>query len=342
MEKSSEKKRSQKRVNLKEIMRERLNLFQDWLYIGKPELMREYFSDLLFDEFGSDYFDKLSERRYREYINQNLPKKPISGQGNANGIEPQKTANDKWDRDCYFQSVIPDEAFEDSEIAKKYGEKLRELREEQRLSLEDVANYSGLSIQNIQLIEAGKRKRIDRCRLLLFCGVYQVPPEYLLGFMELKGTMPIEYMSKETSTKVDFILNSLVSKDEELLFVFYKLALEDVKIRKKAISFLSNIPILKVFTPLRALRYIEEHKDQAKQRPKSVEVKPQQDNWKETGNFILSGTAALADLDKQTPILLNVFVSIIASPEETRKAVVQILKLAGFVTDGIPANEENV
>ena len=169
-----------------------------------------------------------------------------------------------------------------------------------------------------------------------------MPPEYLLGFMELKGTMPIEYMSKETSTKVDFILNSLVSKDEELLFVFYKLALEDVKIRKKAISFLSNIPILKVFTPLRALRYIEEHKDQAKQRPKSVEVKPQQDNWKETGNFILSGTAALADLDKQTPILLNVFVSIIASPEETRKAVVQILKLAGFVTDGIPANEENV
>ena len=56
----------------------------------------------------------------------------------------------------------------------------------------------------------------------------------------------------------------------------------------------------------------------------------------------MSGTAALADLDKQTPILLNVFVSIIASPEETRKAVVQILKLAGFVTDGIPANEENV
>ena len=46
MEKSSEKKRSQKRVNLKEIMRERLNLFQDWLYIGKPELMREYFSSV--------------------------------------------------------------------------------------------------------------------------------------------------------------------------------------------------------------------------------------------------------------------------------------------------------
>ena len=112
MEKSSEKKRSQKRVNLKEIMRKRLNLFQDWLYIGKPKVMREYFSDLLFDEFGSDYFDKLSERRYREYINQNLPKKPISGQENANGIEPQKTANDKWDRDCYFQSVIPDEAFD--------------------------------------------------------------------------------------------------------------------------------------------------------------------------------------------------------------------------------------
>lgn len=341
MEKSSEKKRSQKRVNLKEIMRERLNLFQDWLYIGKPELMREYFSDLLFDEFGSDYFDKLSERRYWEYINQNLPQKPISGQENANGIEPQETANEKWYRDCYFQSTIPNEAFENSEIAKKYGEKLRELREEQGYSLENIADYSGLSIQNIQLIETGKRKRIDRNRLLLFCGVYQVPPEYLLGFMEFKGTMPIEYMTKVTRTKVDFILDSLVLKDEELLFAFYKLASKDVEIRRKAISFLSNIPILKVFTPLRALRYIEEHKDQAKQRPKSVEVKPQQDGWKVMGDFILSGTAALADSDKQTPILLNVFVSIIASPEETRKAIVQILKLAGFITDGIPANEEN-
>ena len=163
MEKSSEKKRSQKRVNLKEIMREHLKTFQDWLYIGEPELMREYFSDLLFDEFGSDYFDKLSERKYREYINQNLPQKPISGHENANGIEPQETANEKWYKDCYFQSTIPNKAFEDSEVAKRYGKKLRELREERKLSLENVANYSGLSIQNIQLIEAGKRKRIDRC-----------------------------------------------------------------------------------------------------------------------------------------------------------------------------------
>lgn len=259
MEKSSEKKRNQKRVNLKEIMRERLNLFQDWLYIGKPELMREYFSDLLFDEFGSDYFDKLSERKYREYINQNLPQKPISGQENANGNEPQEAANEKWYRDCYFQSTIPDEAFENSEIAKEYGKKLRELREEQGYSLENIADYSGLSIQNIQLIETGKRKRIDRNRLLLFCGVYQVPPEYLLGFMEFKGTMPIEYMTKVTKTKFCFILDSLVLKDKELLFAFYKLALKDVEIRRKAISFLSNIPILKVFTPLSALRYIEEH-----------------------------------------------------------------------------------
>ena len=55
MEKSSEKKRSQKRVNLKEIMRERLNLFQDWLYIGKPELnctpfVRQY--DILSNKWG--------------------------------------------------------------------------------------------------------------------------------------------------------------------------------------------------------------------------------------------------------------------------------------------------
>ena len=119
-------------------------------------------------------------------------------------------------------------------------------------------------------------------------------------------------------------------KDEELLFVFYKLALEDVKIRKKAISFLSNVPILKVFTPLRALRYIEEHKDQAKQRPKSVEVKPQQDDREVIENFILSGPAALADLDKQTPILLNVFVSMYKSIHVKLSNIIMIFLLSYF------------
>ena len=119
-------------------------------------------------------------------------------------------------------------------------------------------------------------------------------------------------------------------KDEELLFVFYKLALEDVKIRKKAISFLSNVPILKVFTPLRALRYIEEHKDQATQRPKSVEVKPQQDDREVIENFILSGPAALADLDKQTPILLNVFVSMYKSIHVKLLNIIMIFPLSYF------------
>ena len=156
MEKSSEKKRSQKRVNLKEIMRKRLNLFQDWLYIGKPELMREYFSDLL----PSDYFNKLSRMEHQKHTwAQNPSLKMKDSKENVGENEPSQVANKNVEDNYYFQTGL-DEKFENSEVAKKYGEKLRELRKKRNYSLEDVSNNTGLSIQNIQLIETGKRKRI--------------------------------------------------------------------------------------------------------------------------------------------------------------------------------------
>ena len=78
------------------------------------------------------------------------------------------------------------------------------------------------------------------------------------------------------------------------------------------------------------MRYIEEHKDQAKQRPKSVEVKPQQDDREVIENFILSGPAALADLDKQTPILLNVFVSMYKSIHVKLSNIIMMIFLLSY------------
>ena len=91
------------------------------------------------------------------------------------------------DDDEYFQNRIPADVFENADIAKEYGKKLRALRLEKQYSLEVVSNWTGLSIQNIQLIETGQRKRIDRNRLLLFCGLYQEAPEDLLGHPEFRG-----------------------------------------------------------------------------------------------------------------------------------------------------------
>ena len=356
MEKSSEKKRTQKRINLEKIMQERLDTFQDWLYIGKPELMRQYFSDLL----PSDYFNKLSKmERQKHTWAQNPSLKMKDSKENVGENEPSQVANKNVEDNYYFQTGL-DEKFENSEVAKKYGEKLRELRKKRNYSLEDVSKNTGLSIQNIQLIETGKRKRIDRNRLLLFCGFYQVPPEDMLGFPELKwerqcgsnqknnskwpeeGIRPITYDLKETSTKVNFILDSLLWKDEQLLCVFSDLASDEKAIREKVILFLSNMPILKIFTPAKALEYITEYKDQAKRVPDSAKEHLQNKSWEQRGNFILNVSSVLSELEVQTPSLLDVFVSIIACSVETRNIVVQILKWAGFLPDGASTEKINV
>ena len=124
MKKSSGKKRTQKRIDLEKIMQDHLGKFQDWLYIGKPELMRQYFSDLL----PSDYFNKLSRmERQKHTWAQNPSLKMKDSKENVGENEPSQVANKNVEDNYYFQTGL-DEKFENSEVAKKYGEKLRELR----------------------------------------------------------------------------------------------------------------------------------------------------------------------------------------------------------------------
>ena len=55
---------------------------------------------------------------------------------NVGENEPSQIANKNVEDNYYFQTGL-DEKFENSEVAKKYGEKLRELRKKRNYSLED-------------------------------------------------------------------------------------------------------------------------------------------------------------------------------------------------------------
>ena len=92
--------------------------------------------------------------------------------------------------DCDFNRYpdyfgkIQASVFNDPKVIKDYGKKLKELRTQMNCTLQCVADYIGIDYQALFEIEEGRRKKIDRSRLLLLCAFYQRPPEVLLGLSD--------------------------------------------------------------------------------------------------------------------------------------------------------------
>lgn len=372
--------KQQNRIDLEKIMRKLLPTFQDWLYVGEQEIMKAYFNDLLeplpfaapessvactASEAEPNTTDASTEHTAPEVSSvSDTPAIPAAPEATDTSDAPTDSdtsdtpatsdaSNDPpakktvLDDDEYFQNRIPADVFENADIAKEYGKRLRALRLEKRYSLDVVSNWTGLSIQNIQLIETGQRKRIDRNRLLLFCGLYQEPPEDLLGHPEFRENRisnakwtgkyihPLEFDLPYISEAANFILDSLLWKDERLLQVFLELSLADKAVRRKAILFLSNMPILKVLRASAAKKYVAENKQRVHNEiPAWKKQKPEEDeDWRKQADFILRTLSILSEIAKKNPSLFNIFVSILASPEETRMEIVSILSQAGFLSD---------
>lgn len=62
----------------------------------------------------------------------------------------------------------------------KYYERLKEIREDRDLNQNAIAEVMGITRQQYQLYESGKRKLpIDK--LVLFCQTYGISSDYVLG-----------------------------------------------------------------------------------------------------------------------------------------------------------------
>lgn len=225
----------------------------------------------------------------------------------------------------YF-SEIPEALFNDPQIIKRYGENLRFCRVEKGWTLEEAANVLGIDFQQLQQIEMGERKGIHRNLLLLFCGIYRVSPEMLMGLSGLTGREPnraMVFYPEENSRKAGYVVDRLIYQDQNLLDILCYLSQMPTSIRNTLSSFLKNAPIIKIYSSKQVDKIVK--KGYEPQIPTNhdggVCVNP---DW---GKYY--GELCEASID--TPDLLDVYVSIATADKSIWEVVLYLLSYSGFL-----------
>ena len=71
---------------------------------------------------------------------------------------------------------------------KHFTHQLREIRTQNKKSQEDIGNVLGITKQQYQLYESGKRE-IKVNQIIKLCEYYNISPEYILGFTDEQKTL---------------------------------------------------------------------------------------------------------------------------------------------------------
>lgn len=225
----------------------------------------------------------------------------------------------------YF-SEIPDALFKDAEVIQRYGENLRLYRTEKGWTLEEAANILGIDFQQLQQIEAGERKGIHKNLLLLFCGVYRVSPETLMGLSGSTGKEPnraMVFYPEDDSRKAGYVVNRLIYQDMNLLEIFCYLSQMPVSIRNALVTFLKNAPIIKVYESKQINEIIRQGCELHIPVNEDGEVLANP-NW---GEYC----GKLCDAGLETPSLLDVYVSVAAADKDIWEVVLYLLSFSGFL-----------
>lgn len=277
------RKRSRRSAeDMKPRMKEYRNAFYDWLYAGNKDSMIEICAD-------------------NEVLREGL------------------AFSKAMDYDYFAE--IPDDCFYDVSIAKKYGENLKKIRKEKGWTLEEAAEILKISFQNLQQIEEGPRKRIDRNLLLLVCAVYQKSPEELMGLSAQSTKRPMIFYSETIAKEASYVVDCLIYGNISLLDAFAFFAKSPISIRNKLLCFLRSVPAIQTLTA----KQIKETLNR-----QSEPVIPQSDDkvivkrydW----NFYYG---RLGDMGMETPELLGVYVSIAAEKTIWEK-VLKLISYADF------------
>ena len=120
--------------------------------------------------------------------------------------------NCDFEREPDYFDRIQASVFNDPKVIKDYGIKLKELRTKMNCTLQCVADYIGIDYQALFEIEKGKRKKIDRSRLLLLCAFYQRPPEVLLGLSD-DMKEPMQFFSSSSRDRAFYIVDHMAALD---------------------------------------------------------------------------------------------------------------------------------
>lgn len=239
--------------------------------------------------------------------------------------------------DCDFKRYpdyfgkIQASVFNDPKVIKDYGKKLKELRTKMNCTLQCVADYIGIDYQALFEIEEGKRKKIDRSRLLLLCAFYQRPPEVLLGLSD-DMKEPMQFFSSSSRDRAFYIVDHMAALDRAremdiaLLMQFFRLSESERRVQQKMVAVFRNAPAFKI------LSYTDATKKAATAFSKKSSV-PTDDMIRVNK---ACGYALFEDMDKVFPDLIDVFISITASDYKTRRLALLLLQVAGFCDNEIP------
>lgn len=233
--------------------------------------------------------------------------------------------------DCDFKRYpdyfgkIQDSVFNDPKVIKDYGKKLKELRTQMNYTLQCVADYIGIDYQALFEIEEGRRKKIDRSRLLLLCAFYQRPPEVLLGLSD-DMKEPMQFFNFPSRDRAFYIVDHMAALDRAreldiaLLMQFFRLSESERRVQQKMVAVFRNAPAFKI------LSYTDATKKAATAFSKKSSV-PTDDMIRVNK---ACGYALFEDMDKVFPDVIDVFISITASDYKTRRLALLLLQVAGF------------
>jgi len=216
----------------------------------------------------------------------------------------------------FFDKISP-EFFKDKDIIEKYGKNLRDWREQRGWTLKEVAAKIHIDFQQVQQIEAGERKKINRNILLLFCAIYLKTPETLMGIERADGFNAMVFYPEDIAKKSSCIVDQLIISNIDLLDTFYYFANKPIETRQKLSRYIQNIPSVSMLTP----KQIESMVNCTREFVFTGQ------SWERYWSLYFGG---LCDAGSDTPELLDVYLSVVAADSDTQKKVSQLVAYAGF------------
>lgn len=216
----------------------------------------------------------------------------------------------------YFDKISV-QSFETSDTIKKYGENLRGWRESKGWTLKEVAARLRIDFQQLQQIEMGDRKKINRNLLLIFCAIYLKAPETLMGIDKEPENKVMIFYPEDISQKASYIVDQLMIHNIDLLDAFYYFANKSVSMRRQLSGYLQNIPTVEILSSRRMKNIVE------RKRELVIENR----SWERFWSLYYGG---ICDAGMETPELLDVYVSITAADQEVQKKVLQLISAADF------------
>ena len=101
------------------------------------------------------------------------------------------------------------------------GEKIKQLRISKGLTLEQVAQYVGVSKPTVLKWERGIIQNMRRDKILKLAQVLGTTPEFLMGWEDVENTLEqdiiqmVSHLSREEQEVVKALIETMISKGEK-------------------------------------------------------------------------------------------------------------------------------